>query len=471
LGRVLLVEDEPYLRKVLSTTLRQDGHVLVEAETVKQGLQAVYGNDFEVVLLDRELKDGEGFEVLKAVQELGRSTAVVMVTAHSTAERAVEAMRSGAFDLLTKPFSSDDVRAIVSRAAKWSLLDRHNHLRTESVDQFERHSEIRGSSESIARVRDLVSRVGPTDATVLITGETGTGKELVVRAIHRSSARATKPLISVNCAAFSETLLESELFGHERGAFTGAERTRQGLFEAAHGGTLFLDEVGEISPAAQAKLLRVLAEGKIIRVGSTAAREVDVRVLAATHRDLRKEVREGRFRQDLYYRLAIVPITVPPLRKRATDIPEIAEYLLREITSDLKTTRRTLHVDALQQLMSYSFPGNVRELRNLLERACILTSGPEILPADLPELTEDQSDAESGRLAMNEQSLPETFHLRSTLASWERRIIEQTLSRTKGSKTEAARRLGISKSDLSYKLSKYGILAESLIPQLPQTHK
>jgi DNA-binding NtrC family response regulator len=457
LGRVLLIEDESNMRKVLSTHLRQDGHLLVEAATVKDGLQAVYGNDFEVVLLDRKLPDGEGAEVLKAVQQMERSTAVVMLTAYGTVELAVEAMRSGAFDFLTKPFSSDNLRAVVHRAAEWSLLQRENDLLRNTVGRLEGQSDIHGSSVPMARLRELISRVGPTDATVLITGETGTGKELVARAIHRSSMRATKPLISVNCAAFSETLLESELFGHERGAFTGAEKTRHGLFEAAHQATLFLDEAGEMSAAAQAKLLRVLAEGKITRLGSTVARDVDVRVLAATHRDLRKEVQEGHFRQDLYYRLAIVPIAVPPLRERVTDIPEIAEHLLREITSELKTARRTLHPDALQQLMSYSFPGNVRELRNLLERACILTRDPEILWFDLPEVQQVDAQVEFGISAFDGTSLPEEFHLRSTLASWERRIIEQTLTRTNGSKTEAARRLGLSKSHLSYKLSKYGL--------------
>jgi two-component system response regulator HydG len=457
MARVLIVEDEPNMRKVLSANLRQDGHVLVEAATVKEGLRAVNGNDFEVVLLDQKLPDGEGSEVFKAIQQSEPSTAVVMLTAYGTVELAVDAMRSGAFDFLTKPFSSDNLRAVVHRAAEWASLQRENQLLRNTVGRLEGQSEIRGSSEPVAKLRQVISRVGPTEATVLITGETGTGKELVARAIHKNSTRTNKPLISVNCAAFSETLLESELFGHERGAFTGADKIRHGLFEAAHQGTLFLDEAGEMSAAAQAKLLRVLAEGKITRVGSTVARDVDVRVLAATHRDLRKEVHEGNFRQDLYYRLAIVPLAVPPLRERIIDIPEIAEYLLRQIASDLKMTKRALHPDALQQLMSYSFPGNVRELRNLLERACILTSGPEILWFDLPEVLQDETDAESGSPVFNGASLPEEFHLRSTLASWERRIIEQTLTKTNGSKTEAARRLGLSKSDLSYKLSKYGL--------------
>ena len=457
MARVLIVDDELNMRKVLSANLRQDDHVLFEAASVKEGLQAVSGNAFEVVLLDQKLPDGEGSEVFKAVQQSEPSTAVVVLTAFGTVELAVEAMRNGAFDFLTKPFSSDNLRAVVRRAAEWARLQRENHLLRSTVGRLEGESEIRGSSASVVKLREFIARVGPTDATVLITGETGTGKELVARAIHRHSTRAAKPLISVNCAAFSETLLESELFGHERGAFTGADKIRHGLFEAAHQGTLFLDEAGEMSAAAQAKLLRALAEGKITRLGSTVAREVDVRVLAATHRDLRKEVQEGKFRQDLYYRLAIVPVSVPPLRDRTTDIPEIADYLLHQIASDLKTRQRTLHPDALQQLLSYSFPGNVRELRNLLERACILTSGPEIAWFDLPDAPQDEKQMHAELPAFVGASLPEEFNLRSTLASWERGILEQTLTRTRGSKTEAARRLGLSKSDLSYRISKYGL--------------
>ena len=457
MARVLIVDDEPNMRKVLSANLRQDKYVLVEAATVQEAMRAVDGNSFEVVLLDQKLPDGEGSEVFKAIQQSEPSTAVVVLTAFGTVELAVEAMRNGAFDFLTKPFSSENLRAVVHRAAEWASLQRENRLLRTTVGRLEGQSEIRGSSGAMTKLRQLISRVGPTEATVLIIGETGTGKELVARAIHKNSKRADKPLISVNCAAFSETLLESELFGHERGAFTGAERVRYGLFEAAHQGTLFLDEAGEMSAAAQAKLLRVLAEGKITRLGSTNARDVDVRVLAATHRDLRREVQEGKFRQDLYYRLAIVPVSVPPLRERVTDIPEIVEYLLDQIASDLKTSRRTLHPEALQQLLSYSFPGNVRELRNLLERACILTNNPEITWFDLPDTTRDEMELEPNLPAILGASLPEEFNLRSRLASWERGIIVQTLTKTNGSKTEAARRLGLSKSDLSYRLAKYGL--------------
>src|ERR1700692_2920433 len=277
-------------------------------------------------------------------------------------------MRKGAFDFHTKPFSTENLKAVVQRAARHTSLRRENELLRNAVGNLAGQAGIHGSGAKMARLKELIARVGPTEATVMISGETGTGKELVARAIHKASGRASKPLISVSCAAFSETLLESELFGHEKGSFTGADRVRFGLFETAHQGTLFLDEAGEMSPAAQAKLLRVLAEGKITRVGSTNSRDVDVRVLVATHRNLLREVEEGRFRQDLYYRLAIVPIETTPPRERAGDIPEIAEYLLAQIASELKVPRRILGSDTLVQLRSYKYPGNIRELRNLLER-------------------------------------------------------------------------------------------------------
>lgn len=458
MARVLIVEDEPNMRKMLTTHLRQDGHSLVEAGSVREGLAALESEDFDVVLTDHRLGDGEGLQILEGVQQSDSSLAVVMLTAYGNVELAVETMRKGAFDFLTKPFVSANLKAVIQRAARHTLLNRENDVLRSTVGRLEGESEIRGTSAAIERLRQMIARVGATDTTVLIVGETGTGKELAARAIHRSSRRAQRPLISVNCAAFSETLLESELFGHERGAFTGADRTRQGLFEAAHEGTLFLDEAGELSASAQAKLLRVLAEGCITRVGSTTARPVNVRVIAATHRNLVREVEEGRFRQDLYYRMAVVPIAVPPLRERAGDIPEIAQFLLGQIARDLKLPRKRLHPDALQQLVMYSFPGNVRELRNLLERAYILTPDPEILWVDLPE-TAIAVTGNEARVAFDlAGTLPDELPLRDTLAAWERSILESMLTRTRGSKAEAARRLGLSKSDLSYKLSKYGML-------------
>ena len=461
MARVLIVEDEPNMRKALVVHLRQDGHSLVEAGSVREGLIALDADDFDVVLTDQRLGDGDGTQILESVRNADTSLAVVMLTAHGSVELAVETMRKGAFDFLTKPFLAANLKAVIQRAARHTQLNRDNDLLRTTVGQLEGESAIRGRSASMGRLREMIARVGATDTTVLIMGETGTGKELAARAIHRASKRAERPLISVNCAAFTETLLESELFGHERGAFTGADRTRQGLFEAAHQGSLFLDEAGELSPAAQAKLLRVLAEGYITRVGSTTARKIDVRVIAATHRNLTREVEEGRFRQDLYYRLAIVPITVPPLRERIEDIPEISEYLLQQIARELKMPRKRLHTDALQQLMSYSFPGNIRELRNLLERACILTEETEILWADLPDQALNSDDVEMKLLSPMNGPLPDELPLRETLAVWERSILESMLAKTNGSKAEAARRLGLSKSDLSYKLSKYRMLNTS----------
>ena len=458
MARVLVIEDEPNMRKMIAMHLRQDGHALAEAGSVREGLAALEANDFDVVLTDQRLLDGEGTQILEAVRQSDPTLALVMLTAYGNVELAVETMRKGAFDFLTKPFVSANLKTVIQRAARHTQLNRENDVLRNSLGRLEGVSEISGTSAAVERVRQMISRVGPTDTTVLVTGETGTGKELAARAIHRASQRARRPLISVNCAAFSETLLESELFGHERGAFTGADRIRQGLFEAAHDGTLFLDEAGELSPSAQAKLLRVIAEGRITRLGSTSERHVDVRVIAATHRNLAREVEEGRFRQDLYYRLAVVPIHMPPLRERIDDIPLIAESLVIQIALDLKMPRKRLHPDALQQLMGYRFPGNVRELRNLLERAYILTPGEEILWVDLPEF-EDKSAVETMRMPfMAAGSLPDELPLRATLANWERSILEAMLARTNGSKAEAARRLGLSKSDLSYKLSKYGML-------------
>lgn len=455
MARLLIVEDEPHMRQLMGMHLRADGHTMVAVSTVKESLAALEAQEFDAIVTDQRLPDGEGLEILNALAQSGSATAVIVVTAYGSVELAVETMRKGAFDFLTKPFSTDNLKAVVQRAAEHTFLRRENALLRSAVGTLEGDSEIRGSGTKMARLRELIRRVGPTEATVLITGETGTGKELVARAVHKASARAGRPLISVNCAAFSETLLESELFGHERGSFTGADRVRYGLFETAHQATLFLDEAGEMSAAAQAKLLRVLAEGKITRVGSTASRDVDVRVLVATHRDLLKEVANGGFRQDLYYRLAIVPIEVPALRERAEDIPELSHYLLGQIATELKTARRSLAPGVLQRMMRYSFPGNVRELRNLLERACILSNSQEIDWLDLPVEADSLKQANLDPLA---PVFPDAFHLRSVLASWEQIAIEQMLVKTGGAKAEAARRLGLSKSDLTYKLAKFAAL-------------
>src|SRR5262252_6913255 len=421
MARILIVDDEPHMRRILASNLRQDQHDIWEAGGVQEARRCLAENAYDVVFTDQKMPDGEGLEVLRA-----------------SARRAHERTR----------------------------LLRENELLKEAVVRLEGTSDIFGDSPAIREVREKIARVAPTSATVLITGETGTGKELVARAIHRTSPRSAKPFVAVNCAAFTETLLESELFGHEKGAFTGADRTRQGLFEAAHEGTLFLDEAGEMSPAAQAKLLRILMDGQLLRIGSTRPRTVDVRVLVATHRDLPQRVRDGLFREDLYYRLAVVPIHIPPLRQRREDIPGLAERFARVIAAELSLPTRKLSAEALQSLCEYEFPGNIRELKNLIERAYILSVREEIGPENFPvahvlpsttALSQGNGDAHHVDAAL--QWPGEPFDLTGFLEKTEKELILRTLGSTNGAQAEAARRMGLSRSALAYKLNKYGIRA------------
>ena len=460
MGRVLIVDDEPNMRRVLALNLRQDRHAVTECASVKEAREAIRSEDLDVILTDQKMPDGEGLEVLAAAIESDPTVSVAMITAFATIELAVESMRQGAFDFITKPFQPEVVRATVHRAVERTRLLRENDLLKGAVVRLEGSSEIFGESAGMVAVRKLIERVAPTDATVLITGETGTGKELVARAIQKLSLRASKPFVPVNCAAFTETLLESELFGHEKGAFTGADRARQGLFEAAHTGTLFLDEVAEMSPAAQAKLLRVLTDGQVVRVGSTQPRKVDVRLLAATHRDLTQRAREGLFREDLFYRLAVVPVTIPPLRERRDDIAGLSHLLLSRAALELKLPQRTLSPEALEKLQHYDFPGNVRELRNLIERATILTTTDRIGADSFPVPSTNRrigAHSTQGEPASWMDLLPEVDDLRAFLSGVEKEIISRTLNATGGAQAEAARRLGLSRSDLGYKVTKYGI--------------
>ena len=463
MGRILIVDDEPHMRRVLAVNLRQQQHVVKEGAGVREALLSIQAEDFDVIITDQKMPDGEGLDVLTAALEADPSISVVVITAFATVELAVESMRQGAFDFITKPFQPEVVLATVSRAVERTRLLRENDLLKGAVVRLEGSSEIFGESAAMQAVREMIGRVAPTGATVLITGETGTGKELVARAIHKSGPRALKPFVPVNCAAFTETLLESELFGHEKGAFTGADRARPGLFEAAHEGTLFLDEVAEMSPAAQAKLLRVLTDGQVVRIGTTQPRKVDVRLLAATHRDLLQRVHEGLFREDLFYRLAVVPIPIPPLRQRHEDIPKLCDLFLNQVALDLKLPRRRLSREALAKLWRYDFPGNVRELRNLIERASILSVTDPISEESFPLPLVSGSSGEIDDRSLQAQSnswvdlLPQVDDLRNFLTGVEKEIILRTLKSTGGAQAEAARRLGLSRSDLGYKLTKFGI--------------
>src|SRR5579863_3946515 len=426
------------MRRILASNLRQDQHLISEAGGLEEARRSLSANDFDVVITDQKMPDGEGLAVLASAHEVDPTLPVILLTAVASIELAVDSMRKGAFDFLTKPFQPEVVRATVKRACERTHLVRENILLKDAVVRLEGSSDIFGDSPAMADVRARIARVSPTQATVLITGETGTGKEVVARAIHRNSPRSSKPFVAVNCAAFTETLLESELFGHEKGAFTGADRQRQGLFEAAHEGTLFLDEAGEMSLAAQAKLLRVLTDGQVLRVGSTRPRRVDVRVLVATHRNLEQRVKEGLFREDLFYRLAVVPIHIPPLRERREDIAGLSDMFCHHVALELKMPRRRLTSEALLKLQQYHFPGNLRELRNLVERAYILTSNGEIGPEDLPVMQRQAAAAGNGhsQIAGLTISFADSFDLTGVLEKAEKELIVHTLTSTHGAQAE-----------------------------------
>ena len=463
MGKILIVDDEPHMRRILAANLKRDGHDVIEAASVSEARRALAEFRFDAVVTDQKMGDGEGLDVLAAAHETDGALSVVFLTAFATIELAVESMRRGSFDFITKPFVPEVLLASAGRAAEHTRLLRENGMLRDAVLRLEGSAEITGRSAAIRELRENIARVAPTNVTVLITGETGTGKELVARAVHNSSGRASKPLVAVNCAAFTDTLLESELFGHERGAFTGADRAREGLFEAAHEGTLFLDEAGELSMPAQAKLLRVLTDGLVTRVGSTKPRQVDVRLIVATHRDLKRRVQDALFRDDLYYRLAVVPLEVPPLRERREDIPALCDLFLMQAARDLKVPRRTICADAMRTLLSYDFPGNIRELRNLVERACLLSTADEIRPENFPVAlqTRPAGVPAGGASAITPdevaEMMPETLDLREFLGALEKAVIQRALRATSGAQAEAARRLGLTRSDVSYKVGKHNI--------------
>ena len=458
MARLLVVDDELNMRRILGAILRGDGHDLVEAASVDEARRAFASSPFDLVVTDQRLPDGDGLSLLASCREVDPTVPVVLITAYATVELAVDAMRQGAFDVVPKPFVPEAVRAVVTRACERTELLRENERLRGQVRRLAGSQELVGDGPEMGKLRALIARVAPTGATVLVSGETGTGKELVARAIHAASGRAGRPFVAVNCAGLSETLLESELFGHERGAFTGADRPRQGVFEAAHLGTLFLDEAGEMSLGLQAKLLRVLTNGEVVRVGATVPRHVDVRIIAATNRDLQQRVRDGLFREDLYYRLAVVPIAVPPLRSRRGDIAGLVEHFLALVAGDLKVAPRSVSPAAMAKLVAYDFPGNIRELRNLIERAAILAAGPRIEPEDVP-LAAAGSPPAGGDGAGIERlvaELPDPLDLPAVIGAVEDALIRRALAAAGGVQAEAARRLGVSRSHLAYKLKTKG---------------
>ncbi|HEY7725627.1 MAG TPA: sigma-54 dependent transcriptional regulator [Anaeromyxobacteraceae bacterium] len=444
-AKVLVVDDQKNMRTTTALMLREAGYQVFEAEDGAAALQRVATELFDVVLTDWRMGPVDGLEVLRATLEAAPATRVILMTAFGSASSAQEMLRRGAADYLSKPFKEEELLFRVAKAVDERRLRGDLSLLTgEFRDRFGLER-IVGRSAPLRELLERVRRVAPSDATVLVTGESGTGKELVARALHAASRRAHKPFVPVNCAAITETLLESELFGHARGAFTGATRSRRGLFEEASGGTLFIDEISETAPGFQVKLLRAIQDGEIRRVGESLPLRVDVRVVAATNRDLRAAVAEKRFREDLYYRLAVVPLHVPALRDRREDVPLLAEHFLEEYARRTGA-RRTLAPGALGRLLEWSWPGNVRELQNQIEQAAALSAGSVIAASDI-RLDE----------AMPAVSASPVGTLAEAVEAAERHAIEATLSRCGGELGEVARRLGVSSTTLWRKMKRLGV--------------
>jgi len=382
---ILIVDDERNYLLVLETLLADAGYEVITCDNASEALEVTSSHDLDLVITDMRMPGVDGMEFLVQLRSLQPEIPVIMMTAYATVEKAVEAMKCGAFDYITKPFKNEELILTIRKALEMHRLKQENRLLSQELQERFKFGNIVGKSKAMRQVYEIIEKVAQTRASVLITGESGTGKELIARAIHFNSPRSDKPFVSVNCSALPETLLESELFGHERGAFTGAVTRRKGRFELAHNGTLFLDEVGDMSPALQVKLLRVLQEMRFERVGGTATLQVDARLVAASNRDLKREVEIGRFREDLYYRLKVVHINMPPLRERRDDIPLLVHHFLRKVAKANGLPVKKVSHEALKYLYQYDWLGNVRELENVIERAVILCDGDEIRPQDLAE--------------------------------------------------------------------------------------
>ncbi len=438
---ILIVDDEQIVRESLTKWFRQDGYQVEAAENAIAAIKRMEKSRWDVVILDIKMPGMDGLELLKRLREIDRSTQVIMATAFASVESAVQALKDGAFDYVTKPIDPDHLSHLVSNALQKKRLEDENSVLREHLSELSGVNEIVGESPQMKRVIDLSLTVAKTDTTVMIRGESGTGKELIARTIHANSARRYFPIITVNCGAVAETLLESELFGHERGAFTGAQFRRKGKFEMADGGTIFLDEIGTVSPKMQVELLRVIETKQFTRVGGNELLSSDFRIICATNRNLETAIKEGSFREDLYYRLNVFSVLIPPLRERRMDIPILAQFFVKKYAVIMNRPISEISGDAMDMLVRYDWPGNVRELENVIERAMVLSNPPSIKATDLPFQN------------VTKLEVPKD----DTLAAMERVHVESILNSTKWNITRAADILDIDRVTLYNKIAKYGL--------------
>ena len=455
-ARILVVDDERSMRELLAIVLKRDGHEVLVAENGRRAIELLEKETVELLISDVKMPDVSGVQVLAAAQRVNPEIIGIMITAYASTDTAVEALRLGAYDYLSKPFNVDELKLKVTKALERKRLQQENALLKRALQDTHQFSNIIGRSPGMQAVFQLIQTIAPTASTVLISGESGTGKELVARAIHFNSPRKDRPFVALNCGALPETLLESELFGHVRGAFTGADSNKKGLVEVAEKGTVFLDEIGEMSPMVQVKVLRVLQERKFRRLGGTEETEADIRIIAATNRDLSKLVADGKFREDLFYRINVIPVHLPPLRDRLEDIPPLAEHFLAKYAAQMRRKVSGLSPEAMRRLQAYSWPGNIRELENAIERAVALESGPLVEATSLPEHVQTGVPRTSPD-ARDNVVLDTGFHLERHVEEIEREYISEALRRAGGVKSRAAELLGMSFRSFRYYMKKYNL--------------
>jgi two-component system response regulator AtoC len=448
--RILVIDDEESIRHMLSVILKKEGYEVSVCADAESALKVLEAEEFDFVLSDIRMPGLDGLDFLKAFYQKGLTSTIIMMSAYGTVDKAIECMKLGAYDYISKPFKADEIILTIKKAEERERLKRENlRLKGESVKEYD-FGNVFAKDLKMLEILDLAKKVSDYSTTVLITGETGTGKELVARTTHFSGKRKTRSFVEVNCGAIPANLLESELFGHVKGAFTDAIKTKDGLFHEADGGTIFLDEVGELPRELQVKLLRVLQEGEVRRVGDTRSKKVDVRVVAATVMDLTEEIKKGDFREDLYYRLNVIPIKVPPLRERNVEVQGLAEHFVKKYSKKFGKPLKVLSKDAIEVLLAYPWPGNVRELENVIERALILEEGSEI-GADVLPISERVT---GGQLPID---LTENLSIKKAEEALERELIKRALEKTKGNRTKAAELLEISNRALLYKIKGYGL--------------